>query len=251
MNDEDMGHGMFVIPVAVYVVWMRREKWLSIPLEFNWLGAVLVVLGACQLLVGTLGVEFFVSRTAFITTLTGLILAVGSWRLLREFLFPLALLLFMIPIPAILYNQITFPLQMFASRVAENALSLLGVPVIREGNILELPSQRLSVVEACSGIRSLLSLSFLSLAYGFFFEPRTWLRWVLFFITIPIAVVANAGRVTITGLLSEANPELAKGLFHIMEGWVIFVIALVILVACHQLIARLAGKPREVADAAI
>ena len=203
--------------------------------------------GTAQLVVATLGAEYFLARTALVISLTGILLFVGSWPLLKQFLFPLAILAFMIPIPAIIYNQITFPLQMFASQVAERALDVLGVPVFREGNILELPSQRLSVVEACSGIRSLLSLSFLSLAYGFFSEKRTWLRWVLFFMTIPIAVATNAGRVTATGLVSEFNPELAKGIFHTMEGLVSWAVAMVLLGGFHFLITRFLGDKSNVA----
>jgi exosortase len=148
--------------------------------------------------------------------------------------FPLLLPCFMVPIPAIIYNQITFPMQLFASRVADWALSSLGIPVLREGNILELASQRLNVVEACSGIRSLLSLSFLSLVYAWFFDKKVWMRAVLLVATLPIAIIANASRVTLTGLVSEYNPELARGVFHYASGWVIFMVALVILVVFHQ-----------------
>jgi exosortase len=155
----------------------------------------------------------------------------------------------MIPIPAIIYSQITFPLQMFASQVAERALDLLGVPVYREGNILELPSQKLSVVEACSGIRSLLSLSFLSLAYGFFCERRVWVRWLLFFMTVPIAVATNAGRVTATGLVSEYDPELAKGIFHTLEGIASWAVAMVVLWAFHFFITRFLGGDKQHAAA--
>ena len=137
-----------------------------------------------------------------------------------------------------IYNQITFPLQLFASQVAEFNLGLMGIPVLRDGNILELASQKLSVVEACSGIRSLLSLSFLSLVYAYFFDKSVWMRWVLLVATIPIAILANAGRVTITGILSEINPELARGFFHSLEGWIIFLIALVMLGGLHLLINR-------------
>jgi exosortase len=163
----------------------------------------------------------------------------GGVALVRQLLFPLLLLPFMIPIPAVIYNQLTFPLQMFASQVAETVLGWFGIPVLRDGNILELASQKLSVAEACSGIRSLLSLTFLSLVYAYFFDGRVWMRWVLFILTIPIAIIANAGRVTITGMLSEVNPELARGFFHELEGWIIFMIALVLLLATHFLICRL------------
>jgi exosortase len=140
----------------------------------------------------------------------------------------------MVPIPAVIYNKITFPLQILASQVATGALDLLHVPVMREGNILHLSETSLSVVEACSGIRSLLSLTFLSLVYGYFFEKNLWLRVALFVATIPIAIVANASRVTLTGLLTEYKTELAEGFFHSAEGWVIFMVALAALIAFHQ-----------------
>jgi exosortase len=144
----------------------------------------------------------------------------------------------MVPIPTIIYNRITFPLQLIASRLAAAALDLLGIPVLRDGNVLELPHQTLSVVEACSGIRSLLSLTFLSLVYGYFFEKRIWLRLVLFAATIPIAIIANGSRVTFTGIMTQIKPELAEGFFHESTGWVIFLVALIILVLFHQLVVR-------------
>ena len=130
----------------------------------------------------------------------------------------------------------TLPLQLLASQIAENVLQLIGIPVLREGNILELASRRLSVVEACSGIRSLLSLLFLSLVYGYFFETRTLLRVLLVALTVPIAISANALRVTLTGIISEWNAKYADGVFHTMEGWVIFVIALAGLFLAHRLL---------------
>jgi exosortase len=145
----------------------------------------------------------------------------------------------MVPIPAVVYNQITFPLQLFASDVAARLLELSGIPVLRDGNILELPSQKLNVVEACSGIRSLLTLGFLSLVYGYFFDKRPSVRTILFLSTVPIAIAANAFRVTLTGILSEIDPQLAHGLMHTASGWVIFMVALAILVVWHQVLNRL------------
>jgi exosortase len=166
-------------------------------------------------------------------------LVTGGPRLVRALLYPLLLLPFMIPIPGVVYNRITFPLQLFASSVAEQLLGLINIPVLRDGNVLHLASQDLSVAEACSGIRSLMSLSFLSLVYSYFSDRRPWMRCVLFAATIPIAIVANAGRVTITGILSEINPELAHGFFHSLEGWVIFVIAGIMLIGLHAFLNRL------------
>jgi exosortase len=234
--DEDMGHGFFVPAVALYIAWLKKDEILATTYKPFLPGLVVVVLGGLQLMAATLGVELFLARTAFIVSLGGILLTMGGWKLLKDLGFPLFLLCFMVPLPSIIYNQITFPLQLLASQIAEHTLSAVGIPVLRDGNILELPSQRLSVVEACSGIRSLLSLTFLSLVYGYFFDNKTWMRWVLLVLTVPIALTANAFRVTITGILSEVNPELAQGLFHSLEGWVIFMIALVMLVAAHKIV---------------
>ncbi len=248
-TDEDVGHGFFVPVVAAWIAWQRREQILSMDLKPAWWGLGVMAWGAAQGYVGTLGAELFLQRTSVLILLLGLLLTIGGTALVRVLAFPLLLLPFMIPFPTVIYNKITFPLQLFASWVAEGALNLMGYPVLRDGNILELASQKLSVAEACSGIRSLLSLSFLSLVYAYFFDNRVWMRWVLFAATIPIAIIANAGRVTITGMLSEINPELAHGFFHELEGWVIFVIAAIMLVALHGAIRgalRLWGKESPV-----
>jgi exosortase len=171
-------------------------------------------------------------------TLIGIVWTLGGTFLLKKLAFPLFLLFFMVPIPSVIYSAATFKLQILASQLADFALTTLSIPVLREGNVLELANQRLSVVEACSGIRSLLSLTFLSLVYGYFFERKTWVRVVLFFSTIPIAIVANASRVTMTGIVTQIKAELAEGFFHQAEGWVIFMVALVILIVWHQLLVR-------------
>jgi exosortase len=235
-NDEDVGHGFFVPVVAGYIVWQRREQLMALAWKPAWWGIALLVWGALQAYIGTLGAELFLQRSAFLISLVGMLLVLGGTALVREVAFPLLLLPFMIPIPTVVYNQITFPLQLFASRVAEILLSAIDIPVLREGNVLELASQKLSVAEACSGIRSLLSLSFLALVYAYFFDRKVWMRWALFFGVLPIAILANAGRVTITGILSERDPELARGFFHELEGFIIFAIALAMLFILHVLI---------------
>jgi exosortase len=236
-TDDDVSHGFFVPVVAGYIAWQRREKLLSVTWKPAWWGVGLLIWAGLQAYLGMLGAELFLQRTAFLVSLLGMLLILGGTGLVRELAFPLLLLPFMIPLPTVIYNHITFPLQLFASAVAERSLEVLNVPVLRDGNILELASQKLSVAEACSGIRSLLSLSFLSLVYAYFFDRKVWMRWVLLIATIPIAIVANSARVTLTGVFSEIDPSLAEGFFHEAEGWVIFVVALVFLVAVHQLIS--------------
>ena len=246
-SDADMGHGFFVPVIAGLIAWKKRDQIADKLPAPNWWGLAIMLWAGFQLYIATLGAELFLARTSFVFSIVGAVLLLGGTEYLRIFSFPLFLLFFMVPIPAVIYNQITFPLQLLASRAAENTIDLLQIPVIREGNVLILPQQTLNVVEACSGIRSLLTLTFLSLVYGYFFEKRTWVRVVLFFSTIPIAIVANAGRVAFTGVISQFNPELAEGWFHEAQGWVIFMIGLVILMAFHQLVIRatqLIQRPR-------
>jgi len=246
--DDDMGHGFFVPLLAGYIAWERRESLRALAPAPSWWGLALVGWAGLQMYVGTVGVELFLPRMAFVIAVIGMVLLLGGVPYVRALAFPLFLLFFMVPIPAIVYSKITFPLQLLASRLADQALTLMQIPVLREGNILELAEQKLSVVEACSGIRSLLSLTFLCLVYGHFCERRVWLRVVLFLATVPIAIAANAGRVTLTGVLTEIKPELAEGFFHAASGWVIFMCALAILVALHQVLrigCRLAARVRK------
>jgi len=239
-NDEDMGHGFFVPVIAAWIIWQRRAALIETPIKPNYWGVVLLIWGMVQMLLGSIGAELFLARTAFLISLVGIVLVVCGTKMLRALAFPLFLLLFMVPIPAIIYSQITLPLQLFASSVASSALTAIGLPVLQTGNILELPNgQQLSVVEACSGIRSLLSLSFLSLVYAWFFDAKVWMRPVLLVLTIPIAILANATRVTVTGLIAANYPKAAEGFFHTLEGWVLFIFALILLILSHSAINRI------------
>jgi exosortase len=236
-NDGDMNHGFLVPLAAGYIAWQGRERLLALEYKPAWWGIVFMVWGAAQGYLGMLSAELFLQRTSVLILLLGLLLVLGGTALVRALLFPLLLLPFMIPIPEIIYNRITFPLQLFASSVAETVLGLLNIPVLREGNILVLASQSLSVAEACSGIRSLLSLIFVSLVYAYMYDRRIWMRWALMAGVVPIAILANAGRVTVTGILSEeVSPDLAHGFFHSLEAYIVFAFALAMLVGLHALI---------------
>jgi exosortase len=237
-DDPDMGHGFFVPVIAAAIAWHKRGQIAELAPSPNWWGLVIMVWAGLQLYIATLGAELFLARTSLVISIIGAVILLGGTAYARVFAFPLFLLFFMVPIPAVIYNQLTFPLQQIASSFAETLISWTQIPVVREGNILVLPSQTLNVVEACSGIRSLLTLTFFSLVYGYVFEKRGWARTVLFFSTIPITIVANAGRVALTGVVSQFNPALAEGWFHEAQGMVIFVIALAMLIGLHQLIIR-------------
>jgi len=236
-NIPDFSHGFLVPLFAAYLVWAKRDVLRKTRLEPSWIGIAVVALGLVVLIVGLYGAEFLLSRVSFLILLAGIVLTFGGPHLLRELRFPLLVLLLAIPIPAILFTQITFPMQILASKLASALLPLFGVPVLREGNIIQLPSMSLEVAEACSGIRSLMSLFTLSVFYGYFLERSTWKRVVLALSSIPIAIAANAVRILGTGLCVQYwNPDKAVGFFHEFSGWVMFLVAFACLFLLHRAI---------------
>ena len=245
-TDPNYGHGFLVPVFAGYVVWRERQKLARIWWKPSNLGLV-VMLGAIGLLmVGSLGAELFTSRFSLLVLIAGVVLFLAGWQMLRAISFPLGFLMLMIPIPVLIYNQITFPLQLLASRFATFWLQLVNVPVLREGNLIILPNYTLEVVEACSGIRSLMTLITLAVAYGYLMNDRRWVRWALALLMIPIAIVSNAIRIMGAGLLTyHFGHEMAEGFFHEFSGWVIFVAALVLMFGCHWLLRKLPGAKEK------
>lgn len=245
-NDPSFSHGFFVPVFSLFVIWQERKRLRSIPSRPSAWGLPVIVIGLSVLIVGVLGAELFLSRFSLLILIAGLIIYFLGWPMFRAVLFPLAFLILMIPIPSILFNQITFPLQLFASKVAALTLPLLGVPVLREGNVINLPAMPLEVAEACSGIRSLMSLTTLAIIYGYLAETRMWVRVVLALASIPIAVAANSLRIVGTGLLVQYwDPSKAEGFFHSFSGWLIFVVSLFMLFALHKLLSISPGRPAQ------
>ena len=249
-SDDDYSHGFFVIPLAAFFAWERRAALARAAIRPGVEGLLLLGVSLFAFVAGILGAELFLTRSSLIGVLAGTVLFVWGREHFRILLFPLAFLLFMIPLPAIVFNQIAFPLQLVASGLGETAIAAAGIPVLREGNVLQLPNITLEVVEACSGIRSLVSLLMLGVLLGYFAEPRTPGRVVIALAAIPIAIVANATRVAGTGLASYwASPAAAEGFFHTFSGWLMFVVALIGLVVVQRIVARLrfpAWRPRPV-----
>jgi exosortase len=246
--DGNYSHGFLIVPIAAYLAWERRHKLAAAPIRPSWLGFVVFAGGVLVLLAGLMGSELFLSRISLLGTLAGMVLFLFGWAYLRILAFPLAFLLLMIPLPAIVFNQIAFPLQLLASRVGESVISTAGVPVLREGNVLILANTSLEVAEACSGIRSLVSLITLGIVYGYFIDPRGWVRAVIVASTIPVAILANGARVAGTGILAHwMGPAAAQGFFHEFSGWVVFIVAFALMLGLQRLIVRLA--PRRAAGA--
>ena len=241
-NDPNYSHG-FLVPVAFFwMVWQKREELGNAPRVPQTWGLGVVILGLLQLIAGTWGAENFVAHSSMLVVLTGMTLFLFGVPVMRLILFPVAWLVFMIPLPSIIFYSVTFPLQLVASRLAGGILDLLRVPNVIEGNVIYLANFTAGVVEACSGIRSLISLLAFAVLAGHFLSMKTWARWALAISAIPIALGVNAMRVAITGLLGNyLGSEWAEGFFHTFSGWLLFVGALVAMFGVAQLLRRLNG----------
>jgi exosortase len=232
----DYSHGFLVPLFSVFLIWEKRKILSNIPVKQTWSGVPLVVFSLAVLILGIYGVELFTTRISVVMLLAGIIWTLLGMAMLRAVAFPLMILILAIPFPAIVFNQITFPLQLLASRIASEILPLFNVPTVHEGNIIELPIMKLEVAEACSGIRSLMSLFTLAVFYGYFIERTTWRRVILALASIPIAVTANVARIVGTGLCVQYwDPDKALGFFHEFSGWVMFVVSLCCLYLVHRL----------------
>ena len=239
-TDPNFSHGFFVPAFSIFVIWQRRKVLASIPVDPSWSGLGIIVLALLVYLLGVIGAELFLSRSSFILLLAGLVIYFLGWGYFRALMFPWAFLFLMVPLPTLVLSEVTFPLQFFASKLASSLLALVGVPVLREGNIIQLPTMSLEVVEACSGIRSLVSLLTLAVIYGYLMESSFVLRVILALAAVPIAIAANSLRVMGTGLLGLYwGPEKAEGFFHTFSGWVIFILALGMLFALHRVLRML------------
>jgi exosortase len=248
--DDDYSHGFFVAPLALFFAWERRDALREASRRPHALGLVILAVSLLCYVAGQFGSELFLTRVSLIGVLAGLVLFIAGSEHFRILAFPLAFLLLMVPLPAIIFNRLAFPLQLFASRIGELVISASGVPVLREGNVLQLPGTMLEVAEACSGIRSLMSLLMLAIVLGYFTERRTGARVVIALAAIPIAVLANATRVAGTGLASYwISPAAADGFFHTFSGWLMFVVALAGLLAVHRTIELARVRRARAAEA--
>ena len=273
-TDENYSHGLILPFIIGYILWLRRDRLAAEPSRPSfYLGATAILFALFALWAGVAGAELYTQRLSFVLILAGIVIYFWGVRQLRLVLLPLCLLILAIPIPTILFNKIAFPLQLFASRCAVWSMSLLGIPVLRQGNIIELmplnaaSTQKLEVVEACSGIRSLMTLMTLEVVFAYFTHPRpgppsrpaklfAWLKsygfWrstILLLSAIPIAILTNAFRVSGTGVLSRYyGTKVAEGFFHSFSGWVIYIAAFLLLFGVGWILDRFKPNVHEPPD---
>lgn len=237
-DDPNFSHGFIVPLFSAFIVWTKRKELAALPVKPSTWGLAVVIGSLMLVVVGSLGAEIFVARVSLILLLAGVILFLLGWKYFKALLFPWVFLFLMVPIPAIIFSQMTLPLQTLAAKLAAAALQLVGIPVFREGNIIALPAMPLEVAEACSGIRSLLSLGTLAIIYGYFTEDRISLRVLLAIAAIPIAVLANGFRIFGTGIMVQYwSPEKALGFFHEFSGWLVFLVSMCLLFITQKVLS--------------
>jgi exosortase len=241
--DPDFSHGFLVPIFSIFVIWRDRFYLRSLRPKPSWFGFPLLAFSLLILGIGVLGAELFFSRVSLLLLLAGLVILFLGWNYFRRLLFPWLFLFLMIPIPELIFNQVTMPLQTLVSKIAASALPLCGVPVLREGNIINLPVLSLEVAEACSGVRSLVSLIALAIIFGYLAGGRNWTRIVMAFTAVPIAIITNSLRIIVTGLLVQYwDPHRAEGFFHIFSGWLLFLAAIGILLLVQRVLAYMDRK---------
>ena len=241
-KDENYSHGFLVPLIAGYFFWQRWPELKTRLVKPDGLGLLVLVLGLIQLLLGWLATEYFTMRSSLLVLLAGLVLYWFGREILKGMALPLGFLIFMVPIPYIIYDMAAFPLKLFVTKVSVAFLQLSGVVVMREGNILAFPNITLEVADACSGIRSLLSLLALAVAYAFFLQTSNLRRWIIIASAVPIAIATNALRVIVTGFLAQWwGAKAAEGFFHEFAGLMVFALAMALLVAVGALVKGKGG----------
>jgi len=267
-TDENYSHGLLIPFIIGYILWIQRDKLASVDVKpSTFWGVAAVVFALFALWAGVAGAELYTQRMSLILLLVGTVLYFWGGQLLKLLLVPLGLLFLAMPIPTIVFNKIAFPLQLFASKCAVSAMSLWGIPVLRQGNVIELKplnsfqTKKLEVVEACSGIRSLMTLITLAVVFAYFTHPPTkhnetsgspfgflrsygfWRSSILVLSAVPIAILTNALRVSGTGVLAHYyGTEVADGFFHEFSGWVIYIVAFVMLFGVGWVLDRFKPK---------
>lgn len=237
-NNDNYSHGFFIPIISAYMIWALRPQLRNIPTRSSLCGLLVLFLGLAQLYVATVGTEFFLQRTSLIIVLFGVSLFLFGNRVTQKLLVPIAYLMFMVPLPAIIWNKIAFPMQLFSSAVTEEVVRVFGIPIFREGNVLHLAQTTLEVVDACSGLRSLLTMFALSTALAWFGHTKRWKQTTLFLLAAPVAVFANIVRLTLTAAMAaKYGGKVAQGFLHDFSGLFTFVFGLILLILCSKLLS--------------
>jgi len=222
-HDENYAHGVLVVPAVCWLIWRQRTALAAMPRTPSANGAFIVALSLGVFLVGQAAAEFFLIRLSLVGVLAGTVVQLLGWRQLRAVRVPVLLFILAIPLPVLVLNQLAFPLQLLASRFGVAMLSWIDIPVVREGNVILLQHATLEVAEACSGVRSLISILTLALVYGSLTAQRRAVRLAIVAAAVPIVLLANGLRVAGAGIAAHVyGAGAASGFLHTFSGWIFF-----------------------------
>jgi len=243
VRDDNFSHGFLIPVVGAFMIWQKRDLLTQQKINPSTWGIIIILAAMLMNIVGAISAEMFTMRTSLIVCITGTVVYLFGFRTFLIISIPVIYLFFMIPIPKVIWNQISFPLQLMAAELASTMVQLLGIPILREGNILHLSNTSLEVVDACSGLRSLNSLLALSGAFAYMVNLRTFSRWLLFVSAIPIAILVNILRLTVTAVLATyVGAETANGFLHNLSGIIVFIVAFIILYAFQAFLSRVENR---------
>jgi exosortase D (VPLPA-CTERM-specific) len=240
IDSEEYSHGLLIPPVAAFLIWQQKDRLERVAFSGSWLGVALVLLGGAFLVLGQLGTVYVLVQYAYLITLYGLVLAFLGWQAFRLIAVPALILLFMIPLPQFLLANLSTKLQLVSSEIGVYLMRLFNISVFLEGNVIDLGGYKLQVVEACSGLRYLFPLMTLGFLMAIFYKAALWKRVLLFLSSIPITVLMNSFRIGIIGITVDRwGTEMAEGLLHQFQGWMIFMLSALIMVGEIVVLTRI------------
>lgn len=246
MKNEDYSHGFLILPIALYLVWMKRAELREIPFGSDWRGLLLVVASIGVYVLGELGADLFTTRASLLLLVIGLVWLLCGWPIVRALKFPLAFLFLMLPLPGFVHKNLTFPLQLLSSKWSVHLLQFLGMSVYREGNLIDIIGMRMQVVEACNGLRYILPLLTLVVLIAVLGHKSIWKRTVLILSAVPLAILSNILRIAGTALVAEHwGREAAEGFLHDFSGWLVFMISLGVFLVLSALLRRIPDAQRQ------
>lgn len=250
---EAYSYCWLIPPLVLFLIWIKRDELASLPSEPSWVGLLPVGMGILFFWIGELSGEFFTLYISFWLVLVGICLLHLGWKKLKILGFSLFFILTMFPVPHFINTRLMLQLRLISSKLGVAMIHIYGLPVARNGNIIDLGFTKLQVVDACSGLHSLISLMVLSLLIVYFFKDHIWKRAVLLLSSIPLAIVTNSMRIAITAILYKYfGAGVAEGFFHDFSGILIFVICIPVLLIEMKILEKLppvqsssASEPKE------